>query len=131
MSLNIIVKNYAHINRSFSDWDTPNGKIVRSKDHYERLMAEQGMVSFEQGEEIAEKSRKEKIKPYKLTEQSKAIIASARMAADKKGNVKLGDRAIDALIQKKAINKKLPEHMKLPSIYNRGGFYSSEKNNNL
>ena len=121
--MQIVVKKYDHINRSFSGWDTPYGKIVKSKEHYERLKAEQGMVSYEEANEIAEKARKEKIKPYKLTKESQDIINSARMAADRKGRVKLGDRAIDALIQKKAIGKVIPGYMKLPSAYsNKGGF---------
>ena len=121
MSFGIIVKNYAHINKSFKGWDTPQGKIIRSKEHYERTMAEQGMVSFEQAEEIAEKARQTRIKPYKVSEKSLAIINAAKQSADRKGNVKLSDRTIDALIQKKAIGKKVPSHMNLPSHY-QGGF---------
>lgn len=119
MSLNIIVKNYAHVNRSLSGWDTPQGRIVRSKSHYERLCKEQGMVSYEQAEELA---ASKKCKEYKVSEQSLAIINAAKQTADKKGNIKLGDRAIKALIDRKAIGKKIPDYMKLPAVYNKGGF---------
>lgn len=117
--MQIIVKNYAHVNKSFSGWDTPQGKIIKSREHYERTMKEQGMVSFEQAEEMA---NNKKLKEYKVSDESLAIINSAKLRADKKGNVKLGDRAIDALISRKAIGKKIPEYMKLPSVYDKGGF---------
>ena len=80
------------------------------------------MVSYEQAEEMAERSRKEKIKPYKISEESKAIIEHAKNTKTKDGRVKLSDKAIDALISKKAIGKYIPEYMKLPSTYNKGGF---------
>lgn len=120
--MQIIVKNYAHVNKSFSGWDTPHGKVIRGREHYERTMKEQGMVSFEEAKELAEKGAASKVKPYNVSKESLDIIRLAKLIADKKGNVKLGDRAIDALINKKAIGKKIPEYMKLPSVYNKGGF---------
>ena len=96
---------------------------IHSKDHYDKVCKEGNWVSYEQAQEIAEKSRKEKIKDYKISEESNAIIQYAKNIADKKGNVKLGDRAIDKLIEKKAIGKVVPEYMKLPSAYQpKGGF---------
>ena len=117
----IIVRNYAHVNRSLPNWDTPNGRIVRDKEHYDRLCKENNMVPFERAQEIAEKSRQAKIKPYTITKESEAIIKSAKAGADRKGNVKLGDRAIDALIKKGAIGKKIPEGFKLPADSSKGG----------
>lgn len=123
MSFGIVVKNYAHVNRSLPNWDTPQGRIVKSKEHYERLCKENNMVPFEQAEEIAAKARKANIKDYKVSKDSMDLIKSVKFTADKNGNVKLGDRAIDALIAKKAIGKKIPSYMKLPSVYNgKGGF---------
>ena len=115
----IIVKNYAHINRSLPNWDTPNGRIVKSKDHYDRLMKENNMVSYEIMQQQAESK---KLKEYKLTEQSKAIIRDVKLSADSRGNVKLGDRAVKALINKGVIGKKIPSYMKLPSYYDKSGF---------
>lgn len=120
--MQIIVKSYAHINKSFSGWDTPQGKIIKNRDHYERTMREQGMVSFEEAQEIADEAAKSKIKNYEISKESLDIIQSAKQSADKKGNVKLGDRAIDALVNKKAIGKVIPSYMKLPAAYNKGGF---------
>lgn len=121
--VHIIVKQgYSHINSSFSGWDTPTGKLVKNKDHYDRLCKEQGMVSYEKAQEMADNSRKAKIKDYKPSNEAIQIIKSAKNIADNNGNVKLGDRTIKAMIDKKIIGKKIPEYMKLPSAYNKGGF---------
>ncbi len=119
--MHIIVKqSYSHINSSFPKWDTPTGVRVKNKDHYDRLMKENGMVSFERAEELA---AQKKPKDYSVSKESLAIIKAARMSADKNGNIKLGDKAIKALIEKKAIGKKIPDYMKLPSVYEKkGGF---------
>lgn len=119
--MNIIVKqSYNHINSSFPSWDTPKGRYVKNKDHYDRLMKENGMVSFEEAEYLASQK---KAKDYKVSKTSMDIIQSVKNGADRHGNVKLGDRAIKALIDKKAIGKKIPDYMKLPAAYqNKGGF---------
>lgn len=112
----IVKQSYAHYNRTL-------GMNIRSKDHYDRVCKERGMVSLEQAHELAEKGKKENIKDYKVSDQSIAIINAARQTADKKGNIKLGDRAIDALLSKKAIGKKIPSYMQLPAAYTgKGGF---------
>lgn len=115
--MQIIVKqSYAHYNRSL-------GMQIKDKDHYDRVCKEGNWVSYEQAQEIADKSRKDKVKEYKISDESLAIINAARQRADKKGNLKLADSAIDALIKKKAIGKVVPDYMKLPSVYsNKGGF---------
>lgn len=115
----IIVKNYAHVNKAFSGWDTPHGKLIKSKDHYERTMKEQGMISYE---EMQRRSENKNLKEYKISEQSKAIIQAAKMSKDKNGKVHLGDKVIKALIDKKVIGKKIPSYMQLPSAYKQGGF---------
>lgn len=119
--MQIIVKqSFNHINSSFKNWDTPTGVKVKNKDHYDRLMKEQGMVSFDKAQEIADKSRKDKLKDYKISKDSMDLIQSIKQGADKKGNVKLGDRAIKALIDKKAIGKKIPDYIKIPNTNNSG-----------
>ncbi len=118
--MQIIVKSYSHVNRSLPNWDSPNGRIVKSKDHYERLCKENGMVSFERAEEMA---KSKKSKDYHLSKESEDIIKYAHQIKDSKGNLKLGDVAIKKLIDKKAIGKKIPDYMSLPSAYsNKGGF---------
>ena len=114
--MQVIVKNYAHYNRTL-------GMQINSKAQYDRVCKERGMVPLEEAQALAEKGRKEKIKDYKISEESQAIIFAAKQTADKKGNIKLGDRAIDKLIQKKAIGRIVPDYMKLPSAYEKkGGF---------
>lgn len=96
---------------------------INSKAHYDRVCKERGMVSMEQAQEMAEKGKAAKIKDYKISKESEEIIKYANQIKDKKGNLKLGDVAINKLIEKKAIGKVVPEHMKLPSAYaGKGGF---------
>lgn len=60
-------------------------------------------------------------KDYKLSEKAQAIIQSVSATKDKKGNIKLSDRAVDAMREIGAIGKKVPDYMKPPS--GKGGFY--------
>lgn len=118
--MQIIVKTYEHFNRSMPGWDTPKGVHVKSKDHYDRLMKENGMITHE---EAARRLEKDNLKPYKVSNESLEIIKAAKSGMDRKGNVKLSDTAIKALIDKKAIRKYVPDYMQLPSAYsNKGGF---------
>lgn len=116
--MEIIVKqSYCHYNRSL-------GMQIKNKDHYDRVCKEQGMVSYEKAEELASNARKSKIKPYEISKDALAIIEAAKNSADRKGNVKLSDKTIQAMISKKAIGKKIPDYMKLPAVYNgKGGLY--------
>jgi hypothetical protein len=115
--MQIIVKqSYNHYNRSL-------GMQIKNKAHYERVCKEQGMVSYEEAAELAEKGRKEKIKPYTISKESEEIIRYANGIKDSEGKVKLGDVAINKLIEKKAIGRKIPPYMQLPTAYNgKGGF---------
>jgi len=111
------------VKQSYNHYNSSLGMQIRNKDHYDRVCKEMGMVTYEQAEEIAAKSRAEKIKPYKVSKESEELIKYANQIKDKKGNLKLGDVAINKLIEKKAIGKKIPEYMNLPSAYqNKGGF---------
>lgn len=115
--MQIIVKqSYKHYNRTL-------GMQIHSKDHYDRVCKEGGWVSDEEAHEIAEKGRSNKIKDYKISKESEDLIKYAHQIKDSKGNLKLGERAINKLIDKKAICKKIPDYMKLPSAYQpKGGF---------
>mgnify|MGYP003349363528 CR=1 FL=1 len=53
---NIIVKKYEHINRALPNWDTPTGKYIKDKDHYDYEMKKAGMVSYD------EAKKKEKLR---------------------------------------------------------------------
>lgn len=116
----IIVKNYAHVNRSLPNWDSPQGKIVRSKDHYDRLCKEAGMISYEKAQEMATGP---KTKDYELSKSAQQIIESAKNSKNSKGQVKLSQRTVDAMVKIGAIGKKIPSYMQLPSAYSKkGGF---------
>ena len=118
--MQIIVKNYEHHNRAFKNWDSPKGKYIKTKDDYDRAMKEQGMVSYEKMQQMASEK---KLKEYKLSEQSKEIIKTAKNCKDKRGNVKLSDKTVDAMVKIGAIGKKIPEYMGVPSSSSEGGFY--------
>lgn len=113
----IIVKNYSHLNKAFANWDTPQGKLVKSKDHYDRLMKQEGMISYE---EMQRRAETKKLKNYEVSSDTRAIIQAAKNSKDKNGNIKLGDKAVQALIKKGVIGKKIPSYMQLPSVYKGG-----------
>jgi len=108
---NIIVKNYSHVNQSFGNWDTPHGKVVKNKDHYDRLMKEDNMVSYDKSNDNYKKSNR---KEYVPSDKAREIIRQAKCGADRKGNIKLSDRTIDAMREIGAINKKVPSYMNIP-----------------
>lgn len=112
----IIIKNYAHINRSMPGWDTPNGRIVKSKDHYDRLMKENDMVSYEA---MQQKADSKKLKDYKISKESEDLIRYAKQIKGKNGKVNLSEKAVNMLVKKGAIGQKIPAHMKLPSHYQK------------
>lgn len=118
--MEIIVKSsYSHVNKAFSGWDTPEGKLIKNKDHYDRTMKEQGMISYE---EMQRRSENKNLKEYKVSKDSLAIIQAAKNSKTKNGQIHLGDKTIKALIDKKVIGKKIPSYMQLPSAYSQGGF---------
>lgn len=111
------------IKQSYNHYNTSLGMQIKNKDHYDRVCKERGMVSYEKAQELADKGKKSKIKDYKISKESEDLIRYANNIKDSKGNIKLGDRAIKVLIDKKAIGKKIPDYMKLPEAYsNKGGF---------
>lgn len=118
--VHVIVKNWEHFNRSFKNWDTPYGVHVKSKDHYDRLMKEQGMVS------IDKVKSSEGLKDYKLSAKAKGIIEACKASTDSKGKIKsLGDNTIKAMKEIGAIGKKeVPSYMQLPKHYENGSFSS-------
>ena len=79
-------KGYEHYNRAL-------GKRIRSKSHYQEEMKRQGMIPKEAADEIARKRTERK--PYTPSQDARDIINSLR--PDKKGNVRMSDRAIDKL----------------------------------
>ncbi len=122
--MQIIVKNYEHLNKAFGNWDTPQGVYVKNKDHYDRLMKEGGYTSYD---ESRSQDKGFKGKPYVTSQKALDIIKAAKNSKDKKGRVNLSDRTIDAMREIGAIDKKIPDYMKMPSNTKSGGFYSDDK----
>ena len=118
----IIVKNYEHFNRSLPNWDTPKGKYIKTKDQYDRAMKEAGMISYEEMNRIVE-SNKNKEKKYVPSAKAIGILKAAMSKKDRNGNVKPDGRTIEAMKDMKAVLPKVPDYMKLPSVYSKkGGF---------
>lgn len=117
--MQIIVKNYAHHNRSLPNWDTPKGKWIKSKDHYDYEMKKAGMVSYEKAKEMATGGKR---KEYELSQKAKDIIRSAKNNTDRKGNVRLNQRTIEAMKEIGAIAKPKPKNVALPDNFKSGGF---------
>ena len=115
--MEIIIKKWEHYNRSFKDWDTPQGKYIKNKDHYESELKKSGMVSVDKAGQVTEAPRKE----YKLSKKAVDIINAAKNSS-RNGKVKLSDNAIKAMVEIGAISKKIPSYMKLPNHYEKGGF---------
>ena len=113
----IIVKSYEHFNKSLPNWDTPKGKYIKNKEHYESELRKSGMVHVDN----AGQTSKPKLKDYKLSDKARSIISSASNSKDKHGNVRLSDRTIDALKEIGALGKKIPSYMNIPE--GKGGFY--------
>lgn len=86
---NIIVKNYEHWNTSLGNWDSPKGKYISSRAHYEKELAKQGFVSFEKAESIKTDSHK----PYQgISAKAMEVCKAAKDTADKKGNLRIGTK---------------------------------------
>lgn len=118
--MQIIVKNWEHVNKAFGNWDTPNGKHVKNKDHYDRLMKEGKYITYEEG---LERSKNNGKKPYVLSKKAWELIAHAKNKANSKGRVKLEGKFGEELVKMGAISKKIPNYMQLPAAYTgKGGF---------
>lgn len=110
--MQIIVKNYSHYNSAL-------GTYVKSKDHYDTLMKKGNYIPYEQS---IDENKNNGNKPYITSKKALEIIKAAKCSKDKEGNVRLSDRTIDAMVSIGAMGKKIPEYMKLPSNYTKGGF---------
>ncbi len=116
----IIVKHYNHLNKAFPVWDTPQGKLVKSKDHYDRLMKENNMISYE---ESIERSKYNGQKPLVVSQKALDLVNEAKNRKDSKGRVRLDGKFGEELVKMGAIGKKIPNYMKLPQKYQEmGGF---------
>lgn len=119
MSFNIIVRKYEHHNTAFKKWDTPKGKYIRTGHQYREQMKQEGMIPYEKAAEIARQTEEKRQNPkLKLSKKAQEIINTAKMSADKHGNVRAGDRLIDAM---KDVGVGI-QHPHAPKQHNQGGF---------
>lgn len=119
--MEIIIKRYEHHNRSFGNWDSPKGKYISSRKHYEQECIKQGMIPFEQARELGkkEKDRIENSKYGGLSKEAMSLIHSVN--PDKRGNIQLSDRQIDKL---RGLGVKIEKESKWVTEYDKkhGGF---------
>ena len=110
---NIIIKKYDGYNRSL-------GCYINSKRHYEKVMHEKGMCTFDEGVKLVEKANKDRYKPYdKPSDKAMEIIRSARLTGDKNGKIKCSDNMVKAMEDLGMSFKK----QELPKDTKQGGFY--------
>lgn len=93
--------NYDHFNRALN-------KRIRNKRQYQNEMKRQGLIPFEQAEEIAKKVREERHKDYKPTKETERFLHN--ISKDKNGKVKLSGRQIEYM-EKVGVNFKRPEYL--------------------
>lgn len=112
---NIIVKNYTHFNKALPSWDSPKGRYISSKKQYVEECKKAGLVPYSEPH-----FDKPKLKPSKDT---LSLLSYANSIKDKKGNVKLSDRAINKMIEKGIIKDRDKYSRYLPKHYSKiGGF---------
>ena len=117
----IIIKNYEHFNRALPNWDSPKGKYIKSKKHYQEEVAKAGLVPFSESESMANKYDRDRARPYDLSKKAREVMDSARQGADKKGKIQWSGRLVEGM---KDVGVAF-NHDHCPSHYkNKGGFDS-------
>jgi hypothetical protein len=115
----IVVKNYEHFNRSLPNWDTPKGKYIRSRAHYEEECKKAGMISYERCSSICDEKQKAKDAPFSVSNETKELMVSVKSRAKKDGTVSLTGREVDYMKSKgMRFDRRLPEHYHT----DKGGF---------
>ncbi len=104
----------------FRHYNNALGMWIYSKAHYKHEMKKRGLVPYDEAERLAEKWDKENPhQDYTLSEGAREIIESLMLTADKHGNIQLGSRAINKLIEIGAIK---PQSEHTPKGEVKGGF---------
>lgn len=89
----------------FRGFNRALGCFVEGKDHYKILLKRKGLIPFEEAERLCQEfdDAHRKPKEYELSAKAIDVINCAKLTMDKNGNIKLGERAINALIEMGAI----------------------------
>lgn len=107
--MQIIVKTWGHYNSAL-------GTYVKNKDHYDTLMKKGGYISYE---EQCDRTKNNGNKPLVLSKEAGDVIRAVKLKSNSNGEVKLDGKLGDKLIKMGAINKKIPNYMKLPGSYSK------------
>ena len=110
----------------FRHYNNSMGCMIYSKKHYKDEMLKRGMVPYEECERLAQEWDKTHAQqPYDtITAKAECIIKSLKMTADSQGNIKLGSRAIEALIELGAIKPRseyAPDGIEMKGGFNEKG----------
>lgn len=105
----IIKKAYQHYNKTL-------GMQINSKRQFDNELKRRGLCLQEEGDDRARRAIRDARKDYKIDKDTEKFIGEIRMTADNKGNVKLGDRALE-FMKKKGVNFNRPDFKGL-----KGGF---------
>lgn len=98
---------YRHYNRAL-------GRFVEGKEHFKYLLALGDYIPFDKAQEII---KKESRKEYKLSKEAEKFIKELKGMADKKGNIRLGGRAIEKM---KELGVNFDRF--IPTVNTKGGF---------
>lgn len=94
----------------FNHYNSSMGCHIYSKEHYKYELKKRRMVPYDVMEEFAEDwDNRHKRKEYgPLSDKATNIIRSIKHSADRNGNLRLGDKAVNALIDIGAIKRMSP-----------------------
>lgn len=109
----IKVNNYEHINRSFKNWNTPNGRYIRSKADYEKALHEEGMVTEKQARDMGYTDTPKTKQRYELSNKSKSLLESVRNTKDVNGKIRPTQRQIAELKQQFKYNSQILKELGL------------------
>ena len=117
----IIVKGKSS-NRFHPHYNRAMGKMIHTKKDYLNGMKQGGFIPFDEARKIAEQTSKAKHKPYdRLSPKAMAIVTTvSQQRPDKKGNIKLSGRTIEAMKEIGAI-KPVSDHIP-KEVKGQGGF---------
>jgi len=110
--MEIIVKKWEHYNRTL-------GKHIKSKTEYHDEMKKQGMVSWDEGCRQTDSHKAKMNEPYKITGETERFLKEMNHNKDRKGNVQLGDRAIEFMKSKGVNSGQAPKNLSKKE----GGFF--------
>lgn len=92
-------KHFGHLeDHEYRHYNSSLGCFVEGKEHFKKLLARGKYIPYELAQKYAEEyDRNQPKRSTKLSKKAQDIINSVKLTADKKGNIKLGGRAIKAL----------------------------------